>query len=67
MEGVSFEAEHPKKRRRRHYSERPLSAHLVLDDSLMNFGVVSEDLWIKLNALDRDSYGMLPSKDMRQN
>lgn len=56
MDDVSTEAEHPKKRRRRYYNRQPLSACLVLDDGLLgDIGVVSEDLWTKL---ERDVEGM---------
>ncbi len=59
MDGVLFEPEHPKKRKRRQSNERPLSARFVLDDSLRgDSGVVSEDLWYKLDALETDNYGM---------
>ena len=51
MDGVLLESEHPKKRRRRYYTEQPLSAHLVLDDNLRgNVGVVPEGLWLELEA-----------------
>jgi hypothetical protein len=66
MDGFSFESEHPKKRRRRHYNEQPTSARLVLDDSLRgNVGVTSEDLWIKLHDLEADNHGM-NSVELRQ-
>jgi peroxin-6 len=58
MDGSSFEPEHPKKRRRRHYGERPVAARLVLDDSLHGeVGVLSGDLWAKLTAGSTDKYG----------
>lgn len=57
MDGVLLEPEHPKKRRRRN-NQRPLSARLVLDDTLDDsIGVVSEDLWIQL-VPERHEYGM---------
>ena len=60
MDGVLFESEHPKKRRRRPYKERPLSARLVLDDSLRgNVGIISEDLWSALRPREYDDYGMV--------
>jgi hypothetical protein len=58
MAGVSFEPEHPKKRRRR-CLEQSLSARIVLDESLLgDLGVVSENLWTKLDALAFDNHGM---------
>jgi hypothetical protein len=60
MDDVLLEPEHPKKRRRRHYNQRPLSVGLVLDDSLRgNVGVVSEDVWNQLVALEDGGYGMI--------
>jgi hypothetical protein len=59
MDDFSFESEHPKKRRRRHCNGQPTSARLVLDDSLGgHVGFASEDLWIKLHALEADNHGM---------
>jgi hypothetical protein len=63
MDGVSFEPDHPKKRRRRDHNERILSARLLLDDSLRgNIGVVSEDLWVELGASDIDNHGIISMK-----
>ncbi len=46
MEGIENELEHPKKRRRRFYSQRLLSAHLVVDEDLRQVAaVISDDLW----------------------
>jgi hypothetical protein len=59
MAGDCTELEHPKKRRRRFYHEKPLSARLSLDDSLPgDAGLVDEDLWTKLIALGREADGM---------
>ncbi len=60
MDGVLLELEHPKKRRRRHCKQRPLSAYLVLDDSLReNVGIISEHLWSALGQREDDDYGMV--------
>lgn len=49
MDDVLKEEEHPKKRRRRHYNRQPLPARLVFDDGLLgDIGVLSENLWTKL-------------------
>lgn len=60
MEGVLHEQEHPKKRRKREHQRRPLSANLVLDSSLReDVGLLSEDLWLKLDTLGVGDQGMV--------
>jgi hypothetical protein len=62
-----LEPEHPKKRRRRHYDQRPLLASFVLDDSLRgNVGVVSEDIWNELVAFQDEDCGMIPVRMHRK-
>lgn len=49
MESFDHELEHPKKRRRREISRRPLAARLAFDDSVKgNAALVPESLWAKL-------------------
>ncbi|KAL2444558.1 Peroxisomal ATPase PEX6 [Exophiala dermatitidis] len=49
MDSSQHELEHPKKRRRREPTLRPLSARLVFDDSIKGTAAfVSESLWVKI-------------------
>lgn len=49
MDDFDNEVEHPKKRRRRHASQKPLSALLTFDDNLReDVAVLSADLWAEL-------------------
>jgi hypothetical protein len=53
MNGSEHELEHPKKRRRREISRRPLAARLVFDDNLQIPGaLVSRGLWERLVSED---------------
>jgi hypothetical protein len=49
MDTLQHDLEHPKKRRRREISQRPLSARLVFDDTVKGeAALVSGSLWPKL-------------------
>lgn len=49
MDSLQHELEHPKKRRRREISQRPLSARLLFDDSVKgDAAIVPESLWTQL-------------------
>jgi hypothetical protein len=49
MDDFDNEVEHPKKRRRRYVSQKPLSALLTFDDNLReDVAVLSADLWAEL-------------------
>ena len=59
MDGVSIESEYSRKCKRRGHHERVLSGRLILDDNLRgDVGVVSEDLWVKLEAPGPKAHGM---------
>ncbi|KAK6379691.1 peroxisomal assembly protein [Exophiala oligosperma] len=52
---LKHELEHPKKRRRREISRRPLSARLAFDDSVKgNAAFVPQGLWTQLAGADED-------------
>lgn len=54
---LKHELEHPKKRRRREISRRPLSARLAFDDSVKgNAAFVPQGLWTQLAGADEGKY-----------
>lgn len=60
MDDVTVEADNPTKRRKTQHDGRPLSAHLVLDSNVRGeIGRVSQDLWVRLNALGVRRHGMV--------